>query len=262
MNNESSLVSKKVSELISEGMLPSGNPFELEVDSVGNMEAVASAKEDKFSAEKALKASKVVKTVGGVPMPKADRRAALTFVNSMLDVDVQFLSIAWMVQLHGDSIELDDGSAACPNCMTPIPEVPIVDVEFTSRLTPASGVSSFHRTDIVADESWPKSVQGHRVVIVDPTWAASKSRLDAETWTNSDIVNLHRLFACIRVQNAETESAPRMMSRKAEFENLRSKHVKLLDAEIDKFVPSLNPVLVLSCKACGEEIKIPFDQGI
>lgn len=250
----------KFQELFDSGKLPSGFTFELMPDTVGIGLKVAECGEKVPWKRKAEQAGVTVASVAGEDIQSMKPKDRVTYFGAMLDTDVAFLSMAWLAQTNDTSIKLDPSSnIPCPTCGARFERIPFGGLVVHSREAPVGGPNSHYPLDL-EPSLLPASMREGRVLLVDPTWMAARQAIPENSWDDHVTVRVHRIGASMRfVKGADV---PRMLSRKGEFEQLRTRVIERAASALDLHVPYIERHFGLECTHCGSEVRIPFDLGL
>lgn len=251
-------------ELFNIGRLPSGNTFELVEDTVENSVRQGSIDHHLVHTKKALQACCVLAKVGDYTFGRGTKEARdedLNVINHMLDVDVQFVGLAWAAQLEGLTVKLADGGLPCPHCAEKLASVPFGDLGIFCRDAPLTGGQAIFDVKLSDEDRLPPTLVGTSLKIVDPLWLPARQSLAENQWKFADVISVNRAAAALMCASGPN-SAPRPLSRQAEFNKLRTKHVNDVVTAMDLVVPHFEPVLNISCTHCKKTITIPFDQGL
>jgi hypothetical protein len=261
------LARAKFEDMFREGRLPSGNEFELMPDTVGIGLKVSEVDEKVPWKRKARQACITTKSVAGHEFLGMKVKDQVDFMGSMLDSDVQFLSMAWTAQNSGTSVRLKEGGVNCPVCGHPHTEIPFGGIEVLHRAAPIGGPDAVFPFEPADRSILPPTIQSAELYIVDPTWMAARIHVPDNSWTNHEVVRTNRVVSCLRVRARKPDGSiadgpPRMLSRQGEAMQMRMKLIEEISEAMDRVVPHLNRSFDFPCPQCGTEASIPFDQGL
>ena len=255
----STLELKTFEELFNEERLPSGLAFKLMPDTVETALKVAEADGTQPWKKKALQAYTVTRVVGDVDLHDEEEGQSPEFVHHMIEADVIFLTLAWSAQLNGTSMALTE-SVPCPTCAHPFKEIGFGNLKVLCRPDVVGGPSAMWPVEDVVDADLPKSLKGHSMYVVDPTWTRSKKGLSERSWGNQDVVAIHRAAASMRVAKSGKKS-PRSVVR-PEWMALRTRTLNSVIKVMEQHIPHFEERLELKCKNCENISIVPFNEGL
>jgi hypothetical protein len=251
------LTERTFKEMFDEGILPSGNTFELMEDTVDTAIRVAEVNDAKTWKRKALEAFTITKRVGVHEVHEVGPE----FIHGMLDTDVTFLSLAWAAQLNGSTLDLDGESVPCPSCARPFKQVDFGDLKCRALPAPLVGPQATYEVKGIEDSELPSSLKGCTMYVSHPTWMGSKSSMPESSWDKEAAVNLYRALSSIRASSTGG-GTPRVPSIKGEARLIKASAVPKIIKTMDSCIPNFRMHLDMVCPHCREVAVIPFSQGL
>ena len=256
----SGLVATTLGELIDSGKLPSGNSFALKPDTVENALLVGEAQDDRPWREKLLQAQACVATIAGKPV---DEQGGVSFLSSLPDADIVCITMAWTAEANGRVMALAQG-VPCPECTHPFHEIPLGPIKLFAREQPLSGPDSIFPLDLSGlsdrhQKMMPAGLQGASFYVRAPTWKAARAHVSKRTMAKPDMVNAYRAMAALMHKSeggSQPTPTPHALAKK-----LPSVVIRTVIKVMDEHVPYMAREIAITCKKCGTELDVPFDQA-
>lgn len=242
--------------LMDNGRLPSGATYTLNPDTVEFGLKVAEASDPLKWREKAMQVVAVTSTINGSDVKTA---GGIEFVNGLLDTDVVFLAMAWTFDVNGRELKFEK-AMPCPCCTAPFSRVDMNRLVVMARDELATGSSAIRELTLDSElvSKLPASVRDGKLMVKDPTWRESRSRVPANSLSNVEVVDVHRALSALMVQHGD--KAPRAVVM-AESKQFQMRVIQGIIAEMDRLVPNFTRDLQFTCATCGVEIDIPFERA-
>ena len=246
-------------ELFDSEILPSGISFKLREDTVDIALQIAEVQDSHIWRKKAMQAFILCKQVGSVDLhPDNDDGPGVEFIHNMLDLDVIFISLAWTAQLGGFDIKLSEG-VPCPACTNLFHSVPFGDLVIRARDQDKHGE---HYVVENIPEKMPNSLKGIPIYVADPTWENARKYVSERSWSNIDVVAMHRTMSSLKAGSTDNVGTHRAVSVMGEAKKMSMEALDACTQTLEKHIPSIQMHLDLKCSKCKEVCVIPFGEGV
>lgn len=244
---------RKLADLLDSGTLPSGAQFELKPDTVAVGLKVAEAKDSQPWREKLMQVLAVTETVNGVNVREA---GGVPYLGSLLDTDIVFLSLAWTASVNGNSLTLPT-PIPCPECTAPFTSVDLGLIEVVCYDNTLQGPETYEviEFDEQLRSRFPVSLREGEIVIIPPTWMASRSKIPLSSMSSAAAVDMYRAMTSLGVRKSAEQ--PRSVVL-AEARELPMAAVQKIITVMNERIPSFRRVIKFNCTTCKAEIDVPF----
>jgi hypothetical protein len=241
-------------ELLSAGKLPSGSPFTLMPDTMDVALRVGEVTDSQKWRKKVKEVYEVTASVGDIEIKRTSREGE-AFIQSLPDVDVAFLGLAWAAATNGYTIDVPP--TPCPACGHNFTKIDLADLGVWAKDENADHSARYYEVDDVEIKELPEGFNdAHAVVLSSPSWLAARSKIPENVWERHDIVKMYRCIAAthiIRGPNGAPVKMPSHTWRKGRVVVMRPIVQGMSDC-----IPHFSEVLDIECDDCKTVLTVPF----
>lgn len=247
------VIVRTLADLLDSNTLPSGVSFELKPDTIDTGLKVAEAKDSQLWREKLMQVLAVTESIGGKNVKEA---GGVSFLGSMLDTDIVFLSLAWTAVVNGSALTLPS-PIPCPECTAPFTSVDLGLLEVVCYDGQVQGADAYVLVEFDSKfrTRFPESLREGEIVIIPPTWLSARSRVPANSVQSQVSVDMYRAMTSLGIRKGTEQ--PRGISL-AEVRMLPMAALQTVISTMSEHVPSFKRIVKFHCNACNTDIDVPF----